>query len=286
MERRTPAEKEVPELLIERLALGELSEGEAAALRARIAAAGGPSEAERLAAIEASNEAILAAHPPARAAAVIERRLAERRQRARAAWWMAAPALVAAAAVVLVVRTQGDGMSEGPGSTTASAADTAGDPDTAGGPDTVRLKGLEPHLEIYRKAGDAAERLADRAAVRAGDVLQVSYVAAGAAHGVIVSIDGNGVVTIHLPPPGGPADAPLLQGGAIPLSAAYELDDAPGFERFFFVTGPSAEALAGVEAAAQALARRDDHGLRGSLELGPELRQSAITLVKASAEGG
>jgi hypothetical protein len=43
-------------------------------------------------------------------------------------------------------------------------------------------------------------------------------------------------VTLHHPEsPRG--ETTLSSGGAIPLAQAYELDDAPRFERFFFVSG-------------------------------------------------
>src|SRR5690606_30966685 len=101
--------------------------------------------------------------------------------------------------------------------------------------------------------GDQAERLAPGDRVRAGDLLQLSYVAAGRRFGAIVSIDGRGVVTTHLPL-AGPGAAALGAGPAIPLEQAYELDDAPGFERFVFVTGTSRFEVAVVAAAARAVA--------------------------------
>ena len=65
--------------------------------------------------------------------------------------------------------------------------------------------------------------------------MQISYVPKGATHGVIVSADGRGKVTLHFPPN---ASLPtvLKRKDRVPLPFSYELDDAPGFERFFFVT--------------------------------------------------
>ena len=57
----------VPDLLVEQLALGELSPKRAAELRARLQAERGG--LERLAAIELENSAILQALPPRRVAA-------------------------------------------------------------------------------------------------------------------------------------------------------------------------------------------------------------------------
>jgi hypothetical protein len=52
---------------------------------------------------------------------------------------------------------------------------------------------------------------------------------------VIVSIDGRGAVTVHLPPTGREA-ARLRPGNRVLLDQAYELDDAPRWECFYFVT--------------------------------------------------
>ena len=98
-----------------------------------------------------------------------------------------------------------------------------------------RIKGLRPSLTVFRQTPGGSERLADAAIVRAGDVVRVAYQAAGQSYGVIVSIDGRGGVTVHLPPEG--RDAVRLQAGdRVLLDHAYELDDAPRWECFYFVT--------------------------------------------------
>ncbi|MGH1342112.1 MAG: hypothetical protein ACRBN8_11200 [Nannocystales bacterium] len=97
-------------------------------------------------------------------------------------------------------------------------------------------RGLVPHLEIDRRAGDSVNRLQVGAQVRSGDVVQVSYIAAGNRFGVVVSVDGRGAVTLHHPRAA--HEVPRIKArGETPLPHAFELDDAPGFERFFFVTG-------------------------------------------------
>jgi hypothetical protein len=102
--------------------------------------------------------------------------------------------------------------------------------------ETELNKGAEPYLVIHRRAGDRAERLEPGAEVRAGDVLQVSYVSLGRPYGVIFSIDGRGAVTLHHPA-SSEAEASLIDlDRAVPLANAYELDDAPEFERFYLVT--------------------------------------------------
>jgi hypothetical protein len=97
-------------------------------------------------------------------------------------------------------------------------------------------------LSIYRRTAAGSERLADGDLVHAGDLLRVGYVSGGRPFGLILSIDGRGAVTMHLPPAGDRAVA-LQPGSNILLDAAYELDDAPRIERFYFVTGNDAFAV-------------------------------------------
>lgn len=286
----------ISDLDVERLALGELDPETAAAVRARLDAADEGGADARLAAIEASNEAILAAHPPARVAKVIERRLADAAaSRRRSAWWTAGPMIAAAAVLFLVVRGRGVDVDIDPRAIgehpeiAATTGATAGERDSAAS-DGIRLKGAESRLVIHRKAadtGDGAERLSEGQVVEEGDVLQVSYIAAGATHGVIVSIDGRGVVTQHFPSPGSPpAAAHLEQGGAIPLASAYELDDAPDFERFFIVTGAAADVdVEAIVQAAETLARTPAKARGGALDLPPALDQRAFLLRKPGPGG-
>jgi len=285
------------ELQLERLALGELTSTQEAALRQRCVAVGMDLDA-RIAELRSSNEQILAGHPPSRAAAVIERRLGERRAQRRSSWWTIGSigsAVVATAVVLLIIRSQGDGLGEldgiggreGPAEIQGGASDSASLGDSAG---VVRLKGAQSRLVIHRQAegsDDGAELLREGQAVFAGDVLQVSYVAAGASLGVIVSIDGRGVTTLHEPSPQTAEGATKLdQGGAIPLTSAYELDDAPAFERFFFVTGEDATLTAEiVMSAARSLARTPYKARGEPLILPAQLDQRSFLLIKKEGRG-
>ncbi len=143
-------------------------------------------------------------------------------------------------------------------------------------------RGLVPHLEIARSTADTVDRLETGARVGPGDVVQVSYVAAGNRFGVVVSVDGRGEVTLHHP--GAAHEVPRIKArGETPLPNAFELDDAPGFERFFFVTGArvSLDPTSVLEAA-HALA---EDGLVAAryepLPLPAELGQSSFLLRKA-----
>jgi hypothetical protein len=223
--------EDVSEYQLERLAAGDLPPARAEALRARLA--GDPEGRARLERLMASNEEILRAHPPEQMAGEIQRRLAHAgaaayRDRAHARSWspwrLSFGLPVLAAAAVLFVVARGGGWQWGAGAGTG--ADDSGD----------TLKGLKPSLRVYRKMAGRVERLQDGASTQAGDELQVAYVAAGHRYGAVVSADGAGHVTYHLPAAAGPA-VRLRAAGETVLPSAYELDAAPGFERFVFVAG-------------------------------------------------
>lgn len=258
----------IPALRREQLALGELPPAARDQLRARI----GPEVDAEIAALRADDAEILATYPPARIRAEVERRAAARGPSARRIVWFGAPALAAAAIVLLIVTRPGDGaapLGEGPGDF-VRAADPGG----------TRIKGLQPHLVVHRQDGAAAVQLQDAAEARAQDVLQVSYVAAGAPHGVVVSLDGGGAVTLHFPADP-TASTALQQGGAVRLAQAYELDAAPGFERFVLVTAAAPLDPAQVLAAARDLAHESGSDAR-PLALPEGWQQSSFLVRKAA----
>ncbi|MBM3294388.1 MAG: hypothetical protein FJY82_07655 [Candidatus Aminicenantes bacterium] len=109
-------------------------------------------------------------------------------------------------------------------------------------------------LEVYRKAGASVEILKDGDTVRAGDLLQIAYRPAGKLFGVIASLDGRGTVTLHYPE-SERALTRLAAGPLVRLETSYELDDAPGFECFYFLTAAAEldvrEALSRISASAK-----------------------------------
>jgi hypothetical protein len=236
-------ERDIPELQREQLALGELSAARREALLQR------PDTEARLAALRASNAEILAAHPPAVVIAELRRRAArhraDRRVPARALWLV--PTFAAAAVAAFVMWPAEDVPRD------SLIASRVRPPE----PGETRIKGLEPHLLVHRQEGERAVLLAEQARARAHDRLQLSVVAAGARHGVVLSIDGNGVVTLHAP---GSAAEPtaLQQDGAVALPRSYELDAAPGFERFILVTADEPLDVTRIEQAARAVAGAAD----------------------------
>lgn len=93
----------------------------------------------------------------------------------------------------------------------------------------------QAHLVVHRQLPGGDEVLASPATARAGDLLQLRYVRAGQRYGVIISIDGRGHVTLHSPlSPHQSSRLPAAAKASLPR--AFELDDAPAFERFIFIT--------------------------------------------------
>src|SRR5262245_49244846 len=149
------------------------------------------------------------------------------------------------------------------------------------GEESERTKGLRPSLTLFRQVGAGSETLADGAVAHEGDVIRVGYRAAGRPYGVILSIDGRGHVTLHLPSSGDQA-VPLGRNNTVLLDEAYELDDAPRWERFYFVTAADPFMVAPIVASAHravALSRGDTPA---ALPLAAGLDQSVFSLQKES----
>lgn len=241
---------EIPDLLVELLLLGELPEPEASVLRGRLAAAGDP----RLEQLARSNAEVLERYPPSMMAAALRRALGEP-PRARGRGWRAGVvglAAAAALALVWVVRPDAaDPISE-PAEPPGEPAEVVPLDEPA---ERVRDKGGE-RLVVHRKLPTGAEQLRPGSRVAPGDVLQLGYVPGDRSHGVIVSLDGVGAVTLHWP--ASPDDDTALADGPTELDYAFELDGSPGFERFFFVTASQPLPVHEVMGAARALAQRDD----------------------------
>lgn len=238
----------IPDLVLERYVLGELPAHERAALGARLER--DPTLAARLAAIRASNDEVLAALPAGAVAAEVARRhhlevvAARENARARRRLWLGAGGVMAAAAALLVFVMLP--REAGRGGVASTDSDEVGE----------RAKG-DPRLLVHVKRDGRVVELGAGASARPGDLVQLSYRAAGRSHGVILSIDGGGAVTLHHPEQPGGSTA-LQDGGAVGLSHAYELDDAPSFERFFFVTSSQPIDVTDLLERAASLAERPD----------------------------
>jgi hypothetical protein len=259
------ADTGVPDILLERYRLNELPNDEADRLAALLAH--DSRLRERLAALAASDEELRGSGVPDRLEAGARRQLAGKIEPRRRAWYWAVPVLATIALVAISVARM----------STPSNGGSAGR--SAEGPD--RIKGLEPALALYRRTAEGSETLADGAVARQGDLIRIGYRPAGHSYGAIVSIDGAGNVTMHLPPTGARAAA-LKHQPTVLLDQAYELDDAPGWERFYFVAGDAPFDVATVMQAARDAATDRSGTPPGGLSLPRGLAQSHFTLQKES----
>jgi hypothetical protein len=247
-------DRRLPDYLLERLALGELPED--AAREAEEQLAREPGGAQRLSDLRASNAELLARHPPQAVAREIARRqraVIVQLRRRRAAWLAASAGVLATAVLAVVLRPA---------------------------PEQTWIKG-DAALLVYRSRGAQAEQLQSGASARAGDTVQLAYARARQAYGAIVSLDGAGKVTLHLPEQEGEA-ARLVRDARTELPHAYELDAAPGFERFFLVASDSPFRASAALEAAHKLAARGDAARTEPLALPKGFEQSSFLLLKAS----
>jgi hypothetical protein len=137
----------------------------------------------------------------------------------------------------------------------------------------------KPQLLVHRKRNDRIELLKNGARGKAGDLLQLAYIAAKQSHGVILSIDGNGNVTLHFPDN---KDNPtsLVQDQKILLPNAIELDNAPGFERFFFVTSNVEINAEEILKKAVTLANNPGRAKKDNIDLPESVNQYSIIIIK------
>jgi len=273
--------KKNPTWLLERVAQGELAAAEVEQLRQRLAAEGRSMDDE-LGALQASSRHILAELPRQTVGDAIRRRAAStspslKTPRSRLALLFAPTLLAGSVAFALF-------MTRGPGNPAKAVSRPPADEDD------IILKGdilRSPRLVVYRrKAAQASglpgsEKLSDGAPAARGDVLQLAYdKAPDGLFGVLLSIDGAGRVTQHLPEEGARAAAPLTPVREIPLPSAYELDDAPDFERFVLVTSAQPFAIEVALDAARAVSREAASAKTASLTLAPNYRQTSILVHK------
>jgi len=144
------------------------------------------------------------------------------------------------------------------------------------GVEVVRIKGAEAEMFLYQKVDSGSNRLQPGDTVQVGDRIQIRYRAAEARYGFIFSLDGNGLVTRHMPLQGKMA-ALLDTSGTVNLDFSYELDDAPRWEKFYFISSAEAFSLDGLITSLQ------DSFVSGkdTLDLPENLNQQVFVLNKA-----
>jgi anti-sigma factor RsiW len=254
------------DLTLERLVLGEGDRSERRAFSERLAS--DAAFRKRVLELQEDDRETLERHPPAAVEAELrrrvkgDRRLSQRLEPTRSAgpaqgmlrWLIPVAVLATAFAVWVPIHRHGSPILED------------------------RAKGFAPQLHVYRQEGDRTLRLSDGAEARPSEVVQLSYVAGEDRFGALVSVDGRGTVTLHLPEEPDASTA-LDPGGETPLPHAFELDDAPRFERFFLVTSPEPVDVQAVIEAAERLGAEGARDLP-RLDLDPSLVQVSFLLRK------
>ena len=100
----------------------------------------------------------------------------------------------------------------------------------------TRIKGLDARMEVWKKTTSGIVQLQNLDEVYEGDEIQLRYAVPEKCFGLLFSMDGNGALTLHMGD--GVKAIELAPGKMNSLPFAYKLDDAPYFEKFFFVTSP------------------------------------------------
>jgi hypothetical protein len=250
----------ISDIRLERYRLGELPPEERDALAAQVAS--DPALRERLDALDRSDREVENAHPARvmsasirqRAAAVqasLEAPAAPRRR------WLVPAAILATCACL------------------AALAVSLRQPAAVDDGTTIKGGGT-PSIVLHRRVENGSEPLADGAVARQGDQVRIGYRASGGRCGAILSIDGRGAITQHLPRVGSRC-VPLQPSGTVFLDSAYELDDAPRWETFYFVTADTPFDIEPVRRAVRAAA---SGAVPGSLALPRGLLQYRLLLNK------
>jgi hypothetical protein len=260
----------ISEYYLERYALGELPVEDKEEIN-RLAASA-PEIQSSLAEIKSSNEEILFLYPPLTVKAGLLARLEEvPRKTFSIKRIFAASAAVAAFLIIFLMfpllKKEPRIISPDPGQ------------------DITLIKGIpavdltQTQLLVYRKKQDRVEILSDGQHASAGDLLQLAYVATRDPYGMILSIDGRGTVTLHLPE-SLEKSTELERGKQFLLPNAIELDDAPGFERFFFLTSDTPIDVEGILQDAQDLAKNLEKALRQDMDVPESYTQYSVLILK------
>ncbi|MEN0065088.1 MAG: hypothetical protein AAGA48_23295 [Myxococcota bacterium] len=247
----------IPDVWIERVHLGEGTAAMAQAIDAD------PKAKAKLEALREADASFHAAFDAGEQVQSIERKLhvantadAVAKRSRRRGWLVAVPVLAALTALIIAI-PRGSEM-----------IDTPADPG-------IRLKGNDKLL-VYQRTKRGFENVSDGEVFFKGTELQLGY-NSDATHGVLLSVDGRGAVTVHFPDDRDTA----MQPGHHTLDHAYELDDAPEFERFFLVTSDRPLSLEKVVTAAKELAA-SKNPVRGRLEVSKQASVTDFTVKKVS----
>ncbi len=107
----------------------------------------------------------------------------------------------------------------------------------------TRIKGMQATLEVWKKTGDSAVQMVNLGNAYEGDEIQLRYRVPQKCFGMLISMDGNGTITMHMGE--GDKAIELEPGKMTTLPFAYKLDNAPKFEKFFLLTSQNSFGIDG-----------------------------------------
>ncbi len=152
-------------------------------------------------------------------------------------------------------------------------------------PDFSLVKGIshidltKTQLLVFRKNKEDVEILDSGTLSNKGDLLQLAYVAAHEPYGIILSIDGRGEISLHFPEDKNGSTELLMNKKSL-LPHAIELDDAPDFERFFFITSKNKINVQDVLLLVEELAKNPGRLRESELDLAEGMEQYSVLIIK------
>ena len=254
------------DLDLERYNLRELDAGEKRRIECALAA--DPSLAEKAAALRRSDEELRAELPASLSWEAIEKKAAAktakqdrafRPDKARVVRFPRLVAPLAAAAIFLALFLPAFWL-------------------TRGGDEEERAKG-STELSVYLRTPGGEDPVRNNTVVHEGNTVQLAYISAENRYGVIFSLDGRSVVTLHYPYAATDSTR-LVSGRRTALAEAYTLDDAPDYEIFFFVTSPSPINAGEVLALAKKIAENPKTAVQRGTEVFRNYELQTLTLRK------
>lgn len=153
------------------------------------------------------------------------------------------------------------------------------------GQDFSLVKGIssidltKTQLLVFRKNKEEIEILDSGTQSNKGDLLQLAYISAKKPFGMILSIDGRGEITLHFPSEKDGSTELFMNKRSL-LPHAIELDDAPDFERFFFITSKNKIKVKDVLILVEDLAKNPYRVRESELDLPEGMEQYSVLILK------
>lgn len=263
---------QIPDILLEKYLLKELSHEKLTEIEEQIAA--NPKILERIEMLKKSNTEIMEEYPPEIYSDIINRLYKKEKPEIKKTlsfdfskiFKTIIPAGSFAAAVAAIIIF---GFSDY----------KSGQIDIRNNIEITRIKGNTSKLYVYRKSASEVKMLKNGDIAKKADLIQLAYRTSIAAYGIIFSIDGRGSVTLQYPEHSSNTTK-LKSNEKIYLQNSYELDDAPGFERFFLILSKKEIDIDKFIKKAEEFASGPDKGYAGKINIDDTLEEITFTLNK------